>query len=151
MRSAIRRRPQDGRRGQRKAPRPRDRFAAPLLVLSLLVQGLLPPGFMPAAAAGTDGGFVLVICSPDGVSTILVDAQGQPLDSEGQTEDGPEGDRALRCAYAGPGATQLGPPPSFAGPAGFVLSAEPPRPRPERLPRTLPTGSLGSRAPPLRT
>ena len=151
MRSAISRRPRDGRRGHRRAPRLRRRFAVLLLAVSLLIQGLVPSGFMPAAAAGPEGGFVLVICAPDGVSTILVDAQGRPLAPDRQSEEGPDEDRALRCAYAGPGASQFAPPPKAAEPADLVLSAEMPRPGPERLSRTLPSGPLGSRAPPRRT
>ena len=105
---------------------------------------------MPAAAAGPSDGLVLVICSPEGVSTLLVDAQGRPLESDAQGEGGADGDRPLHCTYAGPLANQLASPPSGVGPAGLILSAEIPRRQPERLPPTLPPGPLGSRAPPLR-
>ena len=140
MKSAISGRPRNGRRG---------RLAVPLLILALLVQGLMPPGFMPAVAAEADGGLVLVICSPEGVSTLRLDAQGRPLDPDEDTQEGLDGDPALRCVVACGGAAQLAPTSSFAGPAGLTpASAEIPRPRPERLPQALTPGPLGSRAPP---
>ena len=105
----------------------------------------MPPGFMPGAAAAEGPGFALVICTPEGPATLLVDAQGEPLSPE---EDS-EGDPAEHCVFAAAGAAGLAPP-GLARLVGFSLPAAAPRPQPQQAEPGQAQGALGSRAPPAR-
>lgn len=70
-----------------------ERFApwiAALLLAVMLVRGLIPVGVMPDAEAAARGGFPLVICTGLGERTILVDADGNPVNGgAGLTAESP--------------------------------------------------------------
>lgn len=45
----------------------------------MVVRAVVPVGFMPDLTRLADGVFEIVICSPDGIATITVDAAGDPV------------------------------------------------------------------------
>ena len=75
-------------------------FAA-LAALALLVQVLVPPGFMVSGEPGAAG---LVICTGHG-PLVGLDSHGKPAKAPKQAD--------MPCGFAGHGTT-AGPPPSFA-------------------------------------
>ncbi|MFM2042913.1 MAG: hypothetical protein RLY86_1489 [Pseudomonadota bacterium] len=81
-------------RSERIAP-----WVAGILLVVMFVRALIPAGFMPDAEAASRGGFALVICTGMGERTILVDADGLPLQESdpGNTGIPP----SPLCAFAG--------------------------------------------------
>ena len=63
-------------RGERIAP-----WIASLLLVVMILRGLIPVGVMPSMDAAANGAFPLVICTGFGERTILIDAQGNPVDA----------------------------------------------------------------------
>jgi hypothetical protein len=110
-------------------------FAAPFALAALLMQVLIPQGFMPSSDPARPG---LVICTGHG-PLDLADAaskHGAPAKAPGRMMDGP-------CGFAGHGAASAPPiTPSLAMAMVFVA-----RPLAVRLPSSLAPG-LGLAAPP---
>ncbi|NLY64255.1 MAG: DUF2946 family protein [Alcaligenaceae bacterium] len=117
-----------------------------LAVLSLLCRALIPVGYMPDFSSAHDGKFTITICTAVGTSTILVDANGQPVQpSPGDHSNDQD------CAFCLVASQTLIPAPEMPALAVFLTSrpvllqhgnhALPP------LPALGPP--LGSRAPPL--
>lgn len=65
-----------------------------LLVLTVLARALVPAGYMTQASA--TGGFEIVICSSDGLETILADADGNPIEPSGRSGN----DSGETCPFA---------------------------------------------------
>ncbi|MGP1256416.1 MAG: hypothetical protein ACTS10_18495 [Kiloniellales bacterium] len=67
-----------------------------LITFVLLLRAMIPVGFMPDLAAARDGVFTLVICSGSGVSTITLDANGDPVDPDA----GHDAEATSHCIFA---------------------------------------------------
>ena len=67
-----------------------------LLAFVLLLRAMIPVGFMPDLAAARDGVFTFVICSGSGFSTITLDANGDPVESD----SGHEAEATGHCIFA---------------------------------------------------
>lgn len=67
-----------------------------LLLLSLIVQSLVPTGFMPAQKK--DGLFEIVICTSLGAATIMVDAAHAPLSDQQEKKNSDS--HVSSCPYA---------------------------------------------------
>ncbi|NBN64888.1 DUF2946 domain-containing protein [Microvirga tunisiensis] len=124
-------------------------------MLAVLLWSLIPTGFMPAVS--TDGGFTIVICSPDspdGVRTIQVDADGRELpasapDTDPGSGDGHRsGDHGNPCIFAA--VLALGLPASGVLPAPAPdLVAQAASPVSDSGPPSLFLRPVGARAPPV--
>ncbi|WP_119168678.1 DUF2946 family protein [Algihabitans albus] len=67
-----------------------------LIAFCLLLRAMIPVGFMPDLAAARDGVFTLVICTGNGLSTIELDANGDPVDPD----DRHEAEAQSHCTFA---------------------------------------------------
>ena len=63
----------------------------------MALRALIPAGFMPDLAAAHGGSFQLVMCTPDGLKAVTVDANGEP----GGPAPTPTPSHEL-CAFAAP-------------------------------------------------
>jgi hypothetical protein len=110
------------------------RWLAPALAsLALLVQVLVPQGFMVSADAPAHG---LVICTGHGPLLGLADRHGKPVKAPKATADAPCGFAAHGAGAAPPALARLPSPPfeaaariivlAFAGAPGRGLAAPPP-------------------------
>lgn len=64
-------------------------FYRTLLILAVMIQAMIPVGFMPAYAA--DGGMMMVICAGDDFKTVRVDVDG---------DETHQSDNANPCAFS---------------------------------------------------
>lgn len=67
-----------------------------LIAFTLLLRAMIPVGFMPDPAAAREGVFKLVICNGSGFSTITLDANGDPV----ETDSNHETETASACFFA---------------------------------------------------
>jgi len=117
-----------------------------LAVFSFLCRALIPVGYMPDFSGASDGRFSITICTAAGTSTILVDANGQPV--EPSSGDYFDNQNCSFCLLASPILI-----PASEAPALVTFVTQ--RPAPllhgnEALPPLPALGPpLGSRAPPL--
>ena len=72
------------------------RVLSGLIAFTLLLQAMIPVGFMPDPAAARDGVFKLVICNGSGFSTITLDANGDPVETDSEHE----AETASACFFA---------------------------------------------------
>ena len=126
---------------------PRRYAGRPLILLVLflvLLRALVPPGYMPDLAAAQDGIITLVICSPDGLRTISLDENGNPV----EPAEAPEEHQRQHCPFASVGSIDI---PQLAKepvPIVFTMRAALWSPQ-ECLGAERPVaGPVGSRAPP---
>lgn len=87
--------------------------AGPALSLILLLQVMLAPLHCLAMVMATAGGFKTVLCAPDGVRVIHVDAEGRQLPAD-------DGQGGLCVVCAGIARAVPAEPPRLAAPIGFV-------------------------------
>jgi hypothetical protein len=121
------------------------RMTVRLAVLLFALRAIVPVGYMPDLGTLRDGQVLIVICTGAGTQTLLVDADGRPLDES----NAPDHAGAADCSFATATATVLALPagvPALAGPA-FAPGTHSGRDGPALLaPAQGPP--LGSRAPP---
>lgn len=113
-----------------------------VLLLPFLLSALLPQGFMPSLQK--DQGFTVVLCTPDGMRTITLDADGKELPSGPMGGD--EGKASNHCVFSGVGAVVVPVLASDSVLPVFASLASPffaEAPRPSSLER----GQNGARAP----
>jgi hypothetical protein len=100
-----------------------------MALLALLWRVAVPVGFMPEQR---HAGWVLRLCTGEGISTVAIDLGGNPARSDGTAQPTP-----TTCAFAGPGTSVLPAAPAvllafvaaFATAAPRVTATEPdPRP-----------------------
>lgn len=70
-----------------------------LLAIIILLRAIVPVGFMPDLSQLANGVFEVVICSGDGLSTITVDGDGNPVAPHG-SDTGPVEDGLCPFAVA---------------------------------------------------
>lgn len=101
-----------------------------MIMLALTVRCLIPAGFMPGEQGGV---FSLVICTPTGVETVLVDADYNPVENHGGEQPPPD------CPFTPSLAQSLiaDAPPVPAAPLDYRL-VEPDRPVMRRLAARMP-------------
>ena len=90
-----------------------------LVLFLFLLRALVPPGYMPDLAAAQDGIITLVICSPDGLRTISLDENGNPVEPGEAPE---EHQRQQHCPFASVGSIDL--PPAAKEPTLFVFAMQ---------------------------
>lgn len=56
-------------------------FVARVLTFAFVLHAFVPQGFVPDLASLRDGRFEIVICTGNGLQTLQVDADGQPIKS----------------------------------------------------------------------
>lgn len=120
----------------------RYRLTACVIAIAFLARALVAPGYMLAPATDGSGTFQVVICTSQGMRTITVDAEGQPVKAPDRTVAGHD------CPCGAPPAAVLASPPCLPVPsrlalrvhaleptaalieyyAGFRLARGPPRP-----------------------
>ena len=115
-----------------------------LVLFLVLLRALIPPGYMPDLAAAQDGVITLVICSPDGLRTISLDENGNPV----EPGEAPEEHQRQHCPFASVGSIDLPPLAKAPMPIVFTMRAALWSPQ-EGLGAERPVvGPVGSRAPP---
>lgn len=116
-----------------------------LVLFLVLLRALVPPGYMPDLAAAQDGVITLVICSPDGLRTVSLDENGNPVEPGEAPE---EHQRQQHCPFASVGSIDLPPLAKEPTPIVFTMRAALWSPQ-EGLGAERPVvGPVGSRAPP---
>ncbi|MFN3129714.1 DUF2946 family protein [Roseibium sp.] len=115
-----------------------------VLLLPFLLSALLPQGFMPSLQK--DKGFTVVLCTPDGMRTITLNADGKELPSGPMGDD--EGKASSHCVFSGVGAVVV---PVLAPDSALPVFASLAIPFFAESPRTssLNRSQNGARAPPL--
>ncbi len=133
-----------GQRGRKGHWVIRQRISA-LLMLLALASSLLPPGMMPGR--DRDGLISVVLCTSDGLRTVLLDQQGQPVDENGPADEEQHTAAGL-CAFASVLPLDLAKAPAPGLPAVAVRSAyRLPQPASATVKAQVRTAS--ARAPPL--
>lgn len=115
-----------------------------LLLAFFTLRALIPAGYMPDLAHLGDGGFKVVLCTADGLRTVILDGEGRPVEPEkrksGAGDECPFGATASKAFLAAEPTRPIAIPP-HGGSAIFTrydLALLPPAQGPP----------LGSRAPP---
>lgn len=62
----------------------RGRLCAQLALFLFILRAAIPVGFMPDIGALANGAVEIVICTPEGLQTLRVDQDGQPLPDDGK-------------------------------------------------------------------
>lgn len=115
------------------------------LILALFfLRALVPAGFMPDLAAAQDGVITITICTPQGISTILLDENGAPVDPD-RTPEPQTGDH---CWFASAGAIDLPETPRNPIPASLTQDVSHWSPQQTLYRERGTSGPLGPRAPP---
>jgi hypothetical protein len=121
--------------------RMRARFAAGLAAVALVLQIVVPPGFMPA---WTDSGLSTVICTGHGPLLAHSDEHGKPGKAPARGEGGV-------CVFAGHGGVAPAPAPHDLSQARVVVVVGPATPSRDLLPgRGLAAPPPPSQGPPIR-
>lgn len=101
-------------------------------LMALLVRAMIPAGYMPE---GRGAGWLMTLCTGDGVQAVLVDADGTPVEPDGPADTAPS------CAFGSLAAPALSAAPAlllvlaiaFVMARGLVPARRPVRRLPEQL------------------
>lgn len=122
----------------------RDRAVRLLLIVSLILAGLVPQGWMPQASAR---GIEMVLCTANGAGSIIVDV-GRQADPDDRQAPGTAGPNV--CIFAAVHGVAMPPPAAgFTGPMGAFLATDPSAGLPSQRPADLAVYLPPSQAPPL--
>lgn len=113
-----------------------------VLLLALMLRVIVPAGYMPDFSAASDGMFKVVICTANGMQTVSLDEDGQPV------PDQSTGHVDQPCAFSGLAAVALPTAETFEPISLTFEAAVLARHSEPELPVSVRGPPLGSRAPP---